>query len=160
MLRTGDLSYCPPNGACQKIAGGFQFPNGLHLGSDGLVYVPSAAVGGITVFKPTADGSATKIHYIDLKYPIDNISEDTNGDLFAASMPKIMASVASFDDPLNAPVPPATVWRVTRLNREISDKYEYSLSKVIEDRDGEVLPGTTTAIHDALTGRLFLSGRV
>lgn len=117
-------------------------------------------MGGITVFKPAADGSATKVHYIDLNYPIDNISEDTNGDLFAASMPKIMASVASFEDPLHAPVPPATIWRVRRLNREIPDKYDYLLSKVIEDRDGEVLPGTTTAIHDALTGRLFLSGRV
>ncbi len=32
--------------------------------------------------------------------------------------------------------------------------------KVLEDRDGEVLPGTTTAIHDAKTGRLFLSSKV
>lgn len=94
-----------------------------------------------------------------MNYPIDNISEDTNGDLYLATLPKLISGLAGFDDPLNAPTPPATVWKVTRLNREVADKYEYSLSKVIEDRDGEVLPGTTTAIHDALTGRLFLSGK-
>ncbi|KAK5064854.1 hypothetical protein LTR84_000688 [Exophiala bonariae] len=158
VLATGDLSYCSSTGVCKKVAGGFKFPNGLHLASDGLLYVPGAAAGGITVFKPAPDGSATKVHYIDLNYPIDNISEDTNGDLFAATLPKLISGLAGFDDPLNAPTPPATVWRVRRLDREVADKYEYSLSKVIEDRDGEALPGTTTAIHDALTGRLFLSG--
>jgi arylesterase/paraoxonase len=75
-------------------------------------------------------------------------------------MPKVFSGLACFDDPLNAPIPPATVWRVRRLNREVTGKYSYSLLKVIEDRDGEVLPGTTTVIHDALTGRLFMSGRI
>jgi len=104
------------------------------------------------------DGSVTKVRYIDLNYPIDNLSEDANGDLYAAAMPKVFAGLACLDDPLHAPTPPSTVWRVRRLNREVTHKYEYSLSKVIEDRDGEVLPGTTTVIHDASTGRLFLSG--
>lgn len=117
-------------------------------------------MGGITVFKPGAGGSVTKVHYIDLNYPIDNLSEDANGDLYAAAMPKVLAGVASLDDPVHGPIPPATVWRVRRLNREARDKYEYSLTKIIEDRDGEVLPFTTTVIHDASTGRLFMIGRI
>ncbi|KEF60799.1 uncharacterized protein A1O9_02361 [Exophiala aquamarina CBS 119918] len=160
VLGTGDLSYCSAEGACRKLEGGFKFPNGLLLGSDGLVYVPGAVVGGITVFKPGAGGSVTKVHYIDLNYPIDNLSEDANGDLYAAAMPKVLAGVASLDDPVHGPIPPATVWRVRRLNREARDKYEYSLTKIIEDRDGEVLPFTTTVIHDASTGRLFMIGRI
>lgn len=140
------------------MASGFKFPNGLHLGSDGLLYVPSAAVGGITVFKPASDGSVEKVHYIDLRYLIDNLSEDANGDIFAATMPKGIPALAAFNDPLNAPTAPATVWRVRRLNREVRDKYEYELSKVIEDGVGEMLPGMTTVINDARSETLFMSG--
>ncbi|OAL36419.1 hypothetical protein AYO20_04315 [Fonsecaea nubica] len=158
-IGTGDVSYCSAAGVCKKVASGFKFPNGLHLGSDGLLYVPSAAVGGIAVFKPNADGSVVKVHKIDLDYPIDNLSEDATGDIFAATLPKSLKMLAGFDDPLNLKSPPATAWRIRRLNREIQDKYEYELTKIIEDVEGEVLPGTTTVIHDAQTGTLFLSGK-
>jgi len=158
LLATGDVSYCSASGKCKQVAAGFKFPNGLHLGSDGLLYVPSAAVGDIAVFKPLANGSVVKVHHIDLDYPIDNLSEDTNGDIFAAAMPKALKSLAAFDDPLNAPTAPATVWRVRRLNRDRVDTYEYEVTKIIEDGAGEMLPGMTTVIHDALRGTLFMSG--
>ncbi|EXJ82800.1 hypothetical protein A1O3_06615 [Capronia epimyces CBS 606.96] len=157
ILATGDVSYCSASGDCKQVASGFKFPNGLLLGSDGLLYVPSAAVGGITVFQPGLNGSVKKVHHIDLNYPIDNLSEDANGDIFAAAMPKVLQGMAAFNDPLNAPTAPATVWRVRRLNRDVTDKYDYELVKVIEDGAGEVLPSMTTVIHDALTGRLFMS---
>ncbi|OQU99407.1 SMP-30/Gluconolaconase/LRE-like domain-containing protein [Cladophialophora immunda] len=159
-IGTGDVSYCSATGVCKKVASGFKFPNGLHLGSDGLLYVPSAAVGGITVFKPSQDGSVVRVHKIDLDYPIDNFSEDANGDIFAATLPKALQALAAFEDPLNPKSAPATVWRVRRLNREVGDQYQYELTKIIEDAEGEVLPGMTTAIHDAQTGRLFMSGVV
>ncbi|EHY53738.1 hypothetical protein ABEF92_006292 [Exophiala dermatitidis] len=158
-LGTGDVSYCSASGDCKRVASGFKFPNGLLLASDGLLYVPSAAIGGITVFEPLPDGSLKKVHYIDLDYPMDNLSEDANGDIFAAGFPKIAEVLTAFDDPLKA-VASATVWRVRRLNRNVPDKYEYELFKVIEDADGEVLPIMTTVIHDASTGRLFMSGVV
>ncbi|EXJ87889.1 hypothetical protein A1O1_04816 [Capronia coronata CBS 617.96] len=158
VLATGDVSYCSADGVCKRVASGLRFPNGLHLGSDGLLYVPSAAVGGITVYQPSSDGTLKKVHYIDLNYPIDNLSEDANGDIFAAAMPKVLKGMTGFDDPLNTPPAPATVWRVRRLNRDVKEKYQYELTKVIEDATGEVLPSMTTVIHDALTGRLFMSG--
>ncbi|KAI1629242.1 hypothetical protein EDD37DRAFT_616461 [Exophiala viscosa] len=160
VLATGDASYCSAAGECKQIAKGFRFPNGLHLGSDGLLYIPSAAMRGIDIFKPAADGSVENVHHIHLDYPIDNLSEDANGDIFAAAMPKGLATLAAFEDPMNGPIPPATVWRVRRVNREVEDKYEYELFKVIEDAAGEKLPGATTVIHDSSTGRLFLSGVV
>ncbi|KIW46730.1 uncharacterized protein PV06_02376 [Exophiala oligosperma] len=160
VLGTGDVSYCSATGNCKKVASGFKFPNGLHLGSDGLLYIPSAAKGDITVLKPAADGSVTQVHYIHLDYPIDNLSEDANGDIFAATMPKGLASLATFNDPLNAPTAPSTVWRIRRLNRHLPDEYEYQLDKIIEDGAGEKLPGMTTVIHDAKTGTLFMSGVV
>ncbi|KIV94772.1 hypothetical protein PV10_02504 [Exophiala mesophila] len=158
ILGTGDVSYCSKEGVCKLVSYGHKFPNGLHLGTDGLLYVPSAAVGGVKVYRPASDGSLTQVHHIRLDYPIDNISEDANGDLYLATMPKGLEALRPFDDPLNAATPPATVWRVRRLHRESQDEYEYELEKIIEDRDGEMLPGMTTVIHDAVSGRLFMSG--
>ncbi|EXJ57530.1 hypothetical protein A1O7_07878 [Cladophialophora yegresii CBS 114405] len=159
-IGTGDVSYCSSAGVCKKVAHGFKFPNGLHLGSDGLLYVPSAAIGGITVFRPKPDGSLLRVHFIDLDYPLDNLSEDSNGDIYAAALPKGMQSLAAFEDPLNQKSAPAAVWRVRRLNRDVPNKYQYELTKVIEDAEGELLPSTTTCVHDAKTGRLFLSGEL
>lgn len=34
------------------------------------------------------------------------------------------------------------------------------VKKVLEDWEGEVLPGATAVVHDAKTGRVFLSGVV
>lgn len=156
---TGDVSYCSSTGDCKKVAHGFKFPNGLHLGTDGLLYVPSAAVGGITVFRVNPDGSVVRVHYIDLEYPIDNLSEDSDGDIYAATLPKPFQSLRSFNDPLNPKSAPSTVWRVRRLNKDVPKKYQYELTKVIEDAEGECLPGLTTVIHDAKTGKLFMSGK-
>lgn len=159
ILGTGDVSYCSSSGSCKKVAHGFKFPNGLHLGSDGLLYVPSAAIGGITVFKPKPDGSLVRVHLIELDYPIDNLSEDGNGDIYAAALPKVMESMSAFEDSTNLKTPPATVWRVRRIERNVPDKYKYELTKIIEDAEGEVLPFMTTVIHDVKTGTLFMSGK-
>ena len=124
------------------------------------MYVPGAATGRITVFKPLSDGSLLKVHRIPLEYPIDNLSEDSNGDIFAASIPDVKKAKAAFHEPLSKVAAPATVWRVKRLNKHKPRTYEYELSKIIEDREGEVLPGMTTVVHDAVTGRLFMSGKL
>jgi arylesterase/paraoxonase len=34
----------------------------------------------------------------------------------------------------------------------------YEVIKILEDGKGEILPAATTVVHDAVTGRLFLSG--
>ena len=156
---TGDVSYCSSSGSCKKVAHGFKFPNGLHLASDGLLYVPSAAIGGIAVFRPNADGSLVREHFIDLDYPIDNLSEDENGDIFAATLPKGLQSKAAVENPLNLKSAAATVWRVRRLKGDVTDQYRYELTKIIEDAEGEQLPMMTTVIHNAKTGTLFMSGK-
>jgi len=98
-----------------------------------------------------------KVHFIPLNYPIDNLSEDAEGDIYAATMPKVLDGLGAFDDPFNAPTPAAAVHRVRRIKG--GKEYEYQIVKVVEDAKGEVLPGTTTVIHDAKKGRLFLSGK-
>ena len=146
----GDVSFCGKDG-CKQMTRGHQFPNGLIVGQDGLVYVPSAHMGSIQVYQPQPDGGLEKVDFIEINYPIDNLSQDVKGDIYAAALPKLWNALAAFDDPLHA-VLPSTVFRIHK-NQDGTHEVE----KILEDANGEVLPITTTAVHDAKTGRIFLS---
>ncbi|KAI1076983.1 hypothetical protein F5B20DRAFT_583722 [Whalleya microplaca] len=145
----GDVSFCDA-ASCKTVLAGLKYPNGLVRGLDGLLYVPSSMVGGIDVYAPQADHSLTKVTHIDTEYSIDNLSVDAEGDIYAAAFPQGLKVLQAYDDPLNS-FPPSAVLRV----RKTPDGYE--VTKILEDRDGEVLPASTTVVHDAKTGRLFLS---
>jgi arylesterase/paraoxonase len=142
--------YCDFDSNCKKVAGGFRFANGLLRAQDGLLYVPSATMGGITVFEIQPDRSLEKLTQIAFPYPIDNLSQDSNGDIFIPHFPKMTAMLGMFDNPYG-PTGPSAVSRLRKTENG------YEIDKVVEDKHGEVLPGTTTAIHDAKSGRLFLS---
>ncbi|KAK4545609.1 hypothetical protein LTR36_002561 [Oleoguttula mirabilis] len=151
---TGDVSYCTSAKGCHTVATGLKFPNGLIRDPrDGYVYVPSSADGSITVFRPLPDYSLEKVDVIETGYPIDNLSQDSIGDIWAAAIPKAWPMLKAYNNPLG-PTPPSTILRVRRR----ADGSGWDWEKVLEDAEGEVLPATTTAIHDAQTGRIFLSG--
>jgi hypothetical protein len=148
----GDVSYCSSPTSCRTIHPGLKFPNGLHLdASASRIYVPSAWIGGIRVYKYAVDRRLQEVSYIDIPYPIDNLSQDSNGDIWAAGIPKGLDTLRAFGDPLNI-VAASAVFRVRRG----LDGWE--VVKVLEDRDGEILPGATTVVHDVKSGRIFVSG--
>ncbi|RYP53929.1 hypothetical protein DL768_001241 [Monosporascus sp. mg162] len=151
LLRTGDVCMCRRK-ACWKVAEGLRYPNGLAKGHDGLIYVPSSAVGSIDVFEHVPRQGFKKLHHIDTDYSLDNLSVDKNGDIYAAAFPRPLQMLRGADDPFNSRAPAAAL--------KISKKGDgaYVVEKVIEDGDAEVLPATTTVLHDAKTGRLFFSG--
>lgn len=158
LIKNGDVSFCTADGACKRVDNGFAFPNGLHLGrKDGLLYVPSTISGRIVVYKQKPDGGIERVDEIKTGYPLDNISEDNNGDYFVAAFPKMDEALGTFDDPLGDAKPGATVFRIRRRS---GDAKGYEVTKMLEDSEGEVLPATTTVVHDVKTGRLFLSSVV
>lgn len=108
-------------------------------------------LGSIDVYKPELDGELTKVDHIDIGYSIDNLSVDARGDVYAAVLPYPLRFFQSSMDPYNI-TPPSTVFKIRITSSG------YNVTKAIEDKFGEVLPGTTTAVHDAKTGRLFMSG--
>ena len=155
---------------------------------DGFLYVPSAVDGSLTVYKPIVkypdhkhdhgdhhahshsadsapyyDGTIEEVAKLQAGYPMDNLSEDQDGDIYAAAFPntKIMSK---FDDPLGPLRPPSAALRIRRgewnVGKDGKGAFEYKIEKIIEDRDGEVLPASTTVIRDAVTGRLWLSSIV
>lgn len=155
ILLTGDVTFCPdePSSPCRIVSEGYGFPNGLMRSRvDGLVYVPESAQGGITVLRPTADNSLEVVEKINLPYSIDNLSEDQDGTLWAAILPRALEIMKQSTDPHNY-FPSSTVFK---LSRDTEGKF--ITEKVLEDSEGRVLPGTTTVVHDARTGRLFLGG--
>ncbi|EME48732.1 hypothetical protein DOTSEDRAFT_142053, partial [Dothistroma septosporum NZE10] len=157
-INNGDVTYCSSCSSptsCRIVATNFAFPNGLLTGQDGLLYVPSTYRGNIQIFRPSpSDHSIEKVGEINVPYPIDNLSQDRKGDIWIAALPKPLQVLAAFGDPLNK-VAPATILRARKIGKE---GHDWEVEKVLEDRDGEVLPGATTAVHDVKTGRVFVSG--
>lgn len=165
----GDVTYCdtstPSTLKCTKLAGGFKFANGLLFHPEhNLLYVPSAVIGNIHVFRPHfAPGTTTptlkKVYEIKVPYPIDNLSLDPfTGDIYAAVFPKAFEMIAGFADPEHHTAPSAAM----RIQLVLGDKgkLKYEVEKVLEDTGGKNTPLTasTTVVKDGRTGRLFLSG--
>lgn len=151
-MGSGDVSYC--SGAeCRRVSTFHRMPNGLVQGHDGLIYVPSSMTGAIQVYRARQGGELSKVANITIPYAIDNLSVDANGDIWAAVFPRGIEILQASKDPLNARVKSAVI----RIRRRVCDE-PYEWEKVVEDGEAEVLPGSTTVVHDAKTGRLFFSG--
>lgn len=96
--------------------------------------------------------------------PVDNLSVDKNGDIFAAAFPRVYEWIRSSKNPFNVN-PSSAVLRIRRggkgyNGRRVSMEGKdgtWAVEKVMED-NGSVLPGATVVVHDAQTGRIFLSG--
>lgn len=140
-------------------------PNGLVRGHDGLIYVPSTFDGEVHVFSLNQHHMLEFEDSFTIPYPVDNLSVDQHGIIYAAALPKLHKWIKASKDPFNVEIPTA-VFKISgagkrrdkRSGRNHGEREkEYVIEKVVED-DGSTLPGTTTAVHDTETGRLFLGG--
>lgn len=156
LYRSGTLTYCElASGECHIAAmKGLAFPNGITSDQDGLFYVAHSLTGAVTVHR-LQNGQLIQMDSIPLGYSIDNISLDADGNLIAAAIPDLIGFVKASEDPYNV-VAPATVLSVDNIVGSHGNGYK--ISKVVEDNDGKVLPGISTALHDVKSQRLFLGG--
>lgn len=95
--------------------------------------------------------SLKKSTQIPCAYPIDNLSQDSDGDIFIPHFPKMTNMLGMFDDNPYGLTGPSALSRLRKTGKG------YEIEKTVEDKYGEVLPGTPIAIYDAKSGRLFLS---
>jgi len=148
----GDIAYCGPNNICQRAAS-LDFANGIAKGHDGLYYVVSSTTGRVIVYQLEKNGTLTKTDEIALGMVLDNVSVDANDGFYVAGFPSVAKLMKAANNPL--PVdPPSTVWQIKKR----ADGSGYEAAKFLEDARAEVLPGSSTAVHDVKTGRVFLSG--
>jgi arylesterase/paraoxonase len=127
--------------------------------------VPSTIDGTLDVFAVSESHLLHKVNGIKVSIPIDNLSVDKKGDIYAATLPKAYKWTESSKAPFDVHVPSA-VYRIRKPGKgyEETERKPYSeiyadyvVEKVIED-DGSVISGATIAVHDAETGRIFLGG--
>lgn len=149
-LGGGNVAYCSSTGKCHAASASLTFPNGLTRGKDGLIYVPSSVDGKVLVFSLNPETKKLDlVDSIELKMPLDNLAVDQNGDIYAAGFPNLLRMLKFFHSPYDNPAP-STILRI----RKVGTTYE--VSKVLEDKEGKILSGITTVVHDAKTGRLWL----
>ncbi|KAF8849101.1 putative serum paraoxonase/arylesterase 2 [Acephala macrosclerotiorum] len=164
----GNIGYCSRNRCNIAWDSGLNFPNGLVKGRDGLIYVPSTRYGTVDVFSLGDDHVLMHVNEIHTGLPLDNLSVDKNGDIFAAAFPKVHKWVESSKNVFKVHPPTAAlkiarggkgyegIGRKGHLERREADYY---VDKLFED-DGSVLPGSTIVVHDAETEKFFLGGAV
>ena len=95
----------------------------------------------------------TEVHVIHLGMPVDNLSVDLTGDIYAAAFPKSLKVVEEFRDPYGKGFP-STIWRIRRLGSGL----DYEATKIFEDGEAKIIQGATVVRHDTKTGRLFIAG--
>lgn len=168
-LSGGNVVYCNRHNCnIATPSSRFQFPNGLAVGRDGLVYVPNTISPRIDVFSLTENHLLNPVTTISAPFPIDNLSVDKNGDIYAASFPKLHMMIKHQAKPFEL-TSPSTVVRIRRAGKGYEgkgrqghlgmegEKGEYLVEEVLED-DGAIVNGATIAVHDVETGRIFIGG--
>lgn len=151
---TGDVSFCDDDASCRPVVTGLKFPNGVTKGPSGRIYVPSSFLGVVSVFERQKDDGLTKVDEIETDFPLDNLSVDSEGNLWAAGLTDVLTFFKVLEDPYGLTTP------ATALRFRQKEDGGFEVEKAVEDGLGEVLPGATTVVHDAKTGRVFMSGKL
>ncbi|PVH81997.1 calcium-dependent phosphotriesterase [Cadophora sp. DSE1049] len=175
----GSLTYYTLSGTCHPaFTQGFKFANGItgvfspsknnkttnSKNNNSIIYVANSAKGFISTYTLSPNGTLTRGADIPLGIPVDNLSIDSNGDIFAACFPDVLALVANLDGPIVEKEKrreiASTVLRIRRIDREgeVDDEVGHVVEKVLEDIEGRFLPGATIAVHDVKTGSFWLGG--
>jgi hypothetical protein len=100
-LSSGTITYCSSKHDCHTASSqNHYFANGIVRGKDNWYYIADSAKGKITVHNLSATNhTLTKIDEIQLGMPIDNLSVDSQGAIFAAAIPDSLTLVKAPDDP-------------------------------------------------------------
>jgi hypothetical protein len=118
----------------------------LIRGKDERIYVPSLIDDNIRVFELQQSGNFEQVHTINMGMPIVALSTDSTGDMWAVGRSKYDPTGESSTN---------TIFKIENLTGE---RFEYRVSKVLEDGEGRIIHGVSALRHDAKTERIFLSG--
>ncbi|KAF5859926.1 hypothetical protein ETB97_002185 [Aspergillus alliaceus] len=154
---SGNIAYCrTATGNCHFVAENLSSPNGITRDpSSGLIYVAQSARGDVTVHRLAEDEQLVEIDEISLSMAIDNLSIDTDGNIFAATIPDVQQLIRAFHDPYGTNSP-STVMMIRKSKEASLLKGAHEVIKVVEDKEARILPTTTSAVYDPVSGQLFL----
>ncbi|KIK67334.1 hypothetical protein GYMLUDRAFT_37431 [Collybiopsis luxurians FD-317 M1] len=151
------LGYCSEDG-CRIVVPNLYTANGITQASNGTVYVVSSHAPGILIYERQADDSLIFLEDVGCATPIDNISLDKDGVIWAAGLPKYLESIKDVTSVIPSRSVPACAWKFG-LNTGSGAFYgeKYKVEKAFEN-DGSLVSGAKTVVHDAERSRLFMHG--
>ncbi|KAL4898659.1 hypothetical protein BDV59DRAFT_167292 [Aspergillus ambiguus] len=163
LFGSGSVAYCRTDTGQCHFAGtnNFSIPNGITRDPfSGLIYVAQSGSATVSVHKLTNDEKLVQVDEVRLPMSLDNLSIDSDGNVFAGAFPDVAQFMKAFHDPHGTKAPSTVLMiRKKESNNEIyGPNVEHQVIKIVEDAEAKVLPTTTTAVHDPVSGRLFLGG--
>ncbi|KAJ7096424.1 hypothetical protein C8R44DRAFT_813008 [Mycena epipterygia] len=154
---SGSVGYCDVKLGCKYAIRNIHGANGIaRAPNNDTFFVANAVFGGITVLERQSDNALLKTHTIPADRGLDNLSIDSDGVVFAAGIPYILAMINHIANPsLRSAVSAHSIARNTGSGSFYGEKFK--VDKVFED-NGTIASGTTSVVHDAQRQRLFLHG--
>ncbi len=124
-----------------KVLEGIRYANGVNISSDGkTLYVTEASGGKIFVMNRDIESGELSFRFSkDLKTGADNISIDSNGDLWIGAHPKLLAFVEHEKN--RGAFSPSQVLKLSHKGENDFEVIEYYLDA------GEQLSGSSVALH-------------
>jgi len=153
----GSVGYCDVKLGCKYVARNLVAANGIvRATNNDTFYVANSATGDITVLERQSDNALLKTHTIPTDRGLDNLSMDTDGVVWAAGFPNLIAMGAHIADPSKlSPTSAHSIAMNTGPGSFYGEKFK--VTKAFED-DGTLASGTTSVVHDAKRKRLYLNG--
>lgn len=161
LLGGGSVGHCRTDtGECHlALTEKCIIPNGITRDPvTGLVYVAQAGKGAMAVYRLNDAGRLEQVDEVYLGMMFDNLTIDPEGNIFAGGFPDPQGLMRAFRNPYGTSAP-STIFMMRKVTGE-NGKETYEVVKLVEDAEAKVLPTTSTAVHDSVTGRLFLGGVV
>lgn len=125
----------------------FPIPGMILRGMDDRIYVPSVIDGKIRVFQNQEDRSFKQVYSIKIGMPVTSLTLDANGHLWAVGRSKYDKEGINSRN---------AIFKIEQFdNRQL----RYTVTKILEDKEGTTVKGASVAVYDAKTKRIFLSGK-
>ncbi|PPQ95320.1 hypothetical protein CVT26_008165 [Gymnopilus dilepis] len=151
------VGHCDIEKGCHYAIQNLQGSNGIAKAPNGTFYVANVISGGVSVLEAQADNTLVLTDFIPTDRPMDNLSIDSEGFLWAAAFPDVWTTLMKhFADPTFPS--PTTALRFSAnddANATLRGE-KYKVETIFED-DGHVASGISTVVYDVKRNLLFLS---
>ncbi|KAI3618936.1 serum paraoxonase arylesterase [Moniliophthora roreri] len=150
------IGYCHTDVGCKIVASNLLASNGITQAPNGTIYVASTTGKALKVFERQEDNSIVLTDVIPCETTLDNLSLDSDGVVWGAGFPKVLAMAHHMEDPSLSS--PSVGWKFG-INTGPSAFYgeKFKVEKAFED-SGTFISGATTVVHDAAHGLVFIHG--
>lgn len=178
----GTVAHCLlAEGTCATaLDSDLKYPNGivkpgnpsdkLYVANTAKGFVSYHLIGPAFVYPRIPSTISPVRNPIKIGMPIDNLSVDSKGDIYVAGFPDMLGVLRAMRNSDKETDVASSVFRIRQilvrdekaekdgLEEGQGGRLEHVVEKVIEDREGKLLPAASTVVHDVTTGSLWLSG--